>query len=434
AALVGAGAIPVIFTAAAGGAAVGLVRVGMNLLRQQQPAHPNSSRFPILGFKRNDPAPDTFFSRKTLMTTASSAAISAATCGFLDLDIIKQLSGINLAQSITKGMSALFNQVSAPVAAMVQTNDNLLIKSAPLFSSSNAVLQNVPTAPTNVINDAPPSVLQALEAKPSVLKVPALDVPKSMPVPIIETPETSETPEISPAAELPEQPAPVEESIVPADVAPVEADAVVAETANVVEAAEVVAEAVTVEAAEAVASVDVVPPQLPDMEQEFKLAEAAAKAQYVEDELRERILSNTGVAAPADMSAEDMAAQIAPNNPQDLLQDIMFAAPKLDASKMTSACVSHIPANQAELVANNNVVSTTCVSVKEDMDAGDFITVRDAAVDNPTPKKGLRLLFSNATAKVADFMGLVSREAVPSMMPKFEDVPLTLADATPTQP
>ncbi|MEK7802366.1 MAG: hypothetical protein AAB276_07925, partial [Pseudomonadota bacterium] len=40
AALVGAGAIPVIFTAAAGGAAGGLVRGGMNLLRQQHPAHP----------------------------------------------------------------------------------------------------------------------------------------------------------------------------------------------------------------------------------------------------------------------------------------------------------------------------------------------------------------------------------------------------------
>lgn len=391
-ALVGASAMPVIFTAAAGGAAVGLVRAGMKHIREQKEANPNSTWKALLGFERNYVAPNHFFSKKTLMSTASSAAISAATFGVLDG--IEHFTGINIGQHINKGVSALFNKAATPVGGGID-----LVNS--LQHASGKVTYDVPfVAPRAALEQTIATEnLSAEKAAPVAAKAKVAEFHKVAPAAHHALPA-----KVTPVVELPE---------IAKAIAPMTIDVDVAGKGSV--------------------SVEL--PQLPNVAQELARAQVAVNAQYVEDHLRDVILQTTGVAAPADMSVDAMAKEIAPNNPQALIKVTENYAPKLDASKMAGACVTQIPTSQAALLAHNNVVPTTCHSVKADMAAGDFMTLRDAAVNDPTPKKGLRLLFSAAKTKITDFIDTaVSREAVPSLMPQFEEAPLVLAEAAPIAP
>lgn len=89
---------------------------------------------------------------------------------------------------------------------------------------------------------------------------------------------------------------------------------------------------------------------------------------------------------------------------------------ELDPRKMAGACVTDLPSSQAALEAQNGVLPNTCATAKDDMDAGDYVIVRDAA-DQPSAKRGLRVLFSTAAEKTAAFIGrVVGGSELPDMM------------------
>ncbi len=88
---------------------------------------------------------------------------------------------------------------------------------------------------------------------------------------------------------------------------------------------------------------------------------------------------------------------------------------ELDPRKMAGACVTDLPSSQAALEAQNGVLPNTCTTAKDDLDAGDYVIVRDAA-DQPSAKRGLRVLFSTAAEKTTAFIGRVVGSELPDMM------------------
>ncbi|HAJ89582.1 MAG TPA: hypothetical protein DCM27_00995 [Rhodospirillaceae bacterium] len=88
---------------------------------------------------------------------------------------------------------------------------------------------------------------------------------------------------------------------------------------------------------------------------------------------------------------------------------------ELDPRKLAGACVTDLPSSQAALEAQNGVLPNTCTTAKDDMGAGDYVIVRDAA-DQPSAKRGLRVLFSTAAEKTTAFIGRVVGSELPDMM------------------
>lgn len=90
----------------------------------------------------------------------------------------------------------------------------------------------------------------------------------------------------------------------------------------------------------------------------------------------------------------------------------------LDSNKMAAVCVADLPATEEALVKQSGVLPNTCVVVngKDEMAAGDYVLVRDAAEPAPNAKRGVRALVSAFTEKTSEFISrAVTAETLPSM-------------------
>lgn len=134
---------------------------------------------------------------------------------------------------------------------------------------------------------------------------------------------------------------------------------------------------------------------------------AKAKSVVTQDELTnhftlERLQhmakATTGMDAPADATAESLAKQLNPTDPDAFLKDIQQQAPQLKAENVAVVCTTDIPKERSTV----NVIKTLCQKFKDHMGASDIALVD--SVNEPNPQKGLRLLYQ----KAASAMGLTS--------------------------
>ena len=135
-------------------------------------------------------------------------------------------------------------------------------------------------------------------------------------------------------------------------------------------------------------------------------AEAVAKAKmavtqedltnnYTMERLRHSVKALTGLEAPADATAMDLAKQINPNHPDTIIHGIQQQAPQLKAENVAVSCTVEIPKERSSV----NVIKTLCYKFKEHMGGNDIAIVSDS--NTADPKQGLRLLYKKAISAVS---------------------------------
>jgi hypothetical protein len=389
-----------------GGAVVGVTRSAINHVRESQKAQPKSTWKALLGLEKNYIQKDHFFSTKTLMNTASSAAISAATFGVLSG--VEHFSGVNIAEKINQGLSRTFNWAADRVAGTswwqsfasretarmiadgYDMSHGLNARSGKIkFDVPFDVSENKATVGANKnIDDA---TREAALAKVRAWEATQVKAPAAIPAPaavaipaglegrtLAESAIGNETgmtvPRDMPDAPMPDPSKPVEIEIKTAD-----------------------GETTIIKAH-----------PMPNLSEEYAIAQNAIEKEYVTAHLRQFILNTTGVAPDESMSVEDMAKQIVPSNPRAYLEvlarDAAEKAVKLDPSRMAAACVTDLPKTAAALAGQGHVLPNTCAIAKgmEEMADGDYVLVRDAAEAEPNAKRGLRALFKETMDGAAD--------------------------------
>ena len=394
-----------------GGAVVGLTRSAINHVRESQQAQPKSTWKALLGLEKNYTQKDHFLGTKTLMNTASSAAISAATFGILSG--AEYVSGVNIAEKLSRGINygaekagaGISRAFNAAVDRVVETQwwktyaqeqvKGMLAKGFDLSNSLKAgsgkikfdvqfdTAKHTATAGANQNIDG--ATREAALAKVRAWEATQVKAPVAAPASAtVATPAGLEgrtleetkfgddtgmtVPRDMPDVQMPDPTKPVEIEIKTAD-----------------------GETTIIKAQ-----------PMPNMSAEYAIAQQALNNEYIADRLRGEVHGLTGKAPNADMSVEEMAKLVVPRNPDTYLrvlaQEAGDKAVKLDPTKMAAACVTDLPQTSEALAQQGNVIPNTCAIAKgmEGMAEGDYVLVRDAAEQAPSTKRGIRALFKQA--------------------------------------
>lgn len=139
---------------------------------------------------------------------------------------------------------------------------------------------------------------------------------------------------------------------------------------------------------------------------EFARAQQALSENYTRENLLAKLSEAAGKTYSSGLNNFNLAGMLHPENPQDLLDVLENQAPQLDPNRLAGVCVTDIPRD----VVDVPTVPTYCVAVKDVMNGGDFVTVRDSGDSSP---RGLRIAFKEAAAKVTDF---ISNTVVPEVV------------------
>ena len=390
--------------ATAAGAAVGLTRAYREY-RKEQAFQPATSPFD----KYAPVTTNRFFTRKTLMTSVSSAAISAATFGVLSG--VEHATGWNPFQSLANIFNKTVDRGMAFIAESDFMKEQVARELGNGFDMTNGLAQKnaaVKYEAFKPTRDVVPGVVEGKSGHAGIdsdIREAALNSVKPKAVPVAAA--IPATPAVAPVAPAAPATPPVSTSAKGVDIGkampklPPQPDG---------------------------ASIDIkgndgvtrnVYVQKPNAAAELANVQSQQRQQFMEDHLRGLIAKDMQPAPGT--SLLDMAKMIVPRNPDAYLnalkEQALKSAPVVDGSKMAAACVADIPKTPAELSARGGFTANACNVVKPDMENGDFVIVRDAHTPG---RNGLRVLFRDALdaikEKTISFTDVaVSREAIPDM-------------------
>ena len=376
------------------------------------------------------------FSRQLLMNTVSGGVISTATFGLLGG--LNSLTGINLgetfARAVGKGLDgtkhAFMAMIPASEAATVPKIDRPLGLLNPKFNPPA-----VPASETLLTHKSAPAIpaaafAQELQARQAKIDSLTLEHLRGL---------IEKTTGVKPAAELtafelakqfhPNHPQallstiqkniqiPVTESrgiaaVIQSQPTKTIAEAVIPQPAAVQSipnpsTTEVKLPDGTVRAVQ-------MPPR-PDIKAEWKLAFAKVQGIEFERLAREDYLAQFGTEAPDDISAQDIAKRINPENSGQYIEEIarkaeLIAKDSLPADKIRGACLTNLPASEESHQARGRILPNTC-SVDSDapVQEGEYITMRDVGEPISKPEKrglwnGIRAIFAGAQTPATEFM------------------------------
>lgn len=379
-----------------------------------------------------------FFSKKTLMTTVSTTALSAATFGALGA--FESLTGVNIAEKMGQGLHHAFNAVakfgktagefefsliSGAHAATLEDSAPAKVTIAAVVSAPVAPQpiseQPVPVAsrPTQRIASVRPIVEPISTAYKSeyaverlrTLLIEAGEVPKENATALELAkqlyPDTKNPDSLVRALES-QAPQPV---LQPKPAQPAQAK-VAANTPkpDVRSPVRVTLPDGTVR--------DVKMPSLPDIKAEWKLAFDKVYGQELDRLARAEYQSQFGEEAPNHLRPFDIVKLINPEDANHRLATLVrqaedLATETLPPEKMRGACLSDLPATEASHQARGRVLPNICsVDTDAPIQTGQYITMRDVGEPIAKPAKrglwdGIRAIFAGATTPAHEFMGEV---------------------------
>jgi len=398
-----------------GGAAVGVTKSLITSYRESKKEEGQS-------FVRS------FFSKKTLMTTASTTALSAATFGVLGA--FESLTGVNIAEKIGQGLHHAFNvaakfgktagefefslisgahaaTIEGPAPAKVTTAAVVSAPVAPqLISEQPAPVASRPTQRIASVRPIVEPISTAYKSEYAVerlrtLLIEAGEVPKENATAIELArqfyPETKNLDSLIRALEN-QAPQPTQAKVATATLIKPDAKPPV----------KITLPDGTVRAVQM--------PPLPDIKAEWKLAFDKVYGQELDRLARAEYQSQFGNEAPSHLKTFDIVKLINPENTSKYLTELIrkaedLATEALPPEKMRGACLSDLPATEASHQARGRVLPNIC-SVDNDapIQADQYITMRDVGEPIPKPEKrglwdGVRAIFAGATTPAHEFMG-----------------------------
>lgn len=350
-----------ILLAAAGGAAMGLVKAALKHGREGK----------NIG---------SFFSRTTLMSTVSSTAISVATLGYSGL--FECATG----QTLTHALGEVFQKAA-----------DKLFHLAP-FGNAFAAAPDINPDPV-------PEHLKGVvpTSEPAIL-------PDGTQADFMEEEDVGEPdvePALQPANHMP--PAPLRTIAVPSETPEVKPDSgvVIGENKNIDDATRAKALASVAEG-KSLDKPSSVPPSTATPQELTKQAISNAHLAVTQEELtnhytmerlRELTKATTGIDAPPNATAEDLAKDLAKqynlSNAESFLRGIEQQAPQIKAGNLAASCTVDIPKEKSSV----NVIKTLCNKFKDHMEGNSIVIVENPA--EPDPKGRLRLLYRKAVAVVS---------------------------------
>lgn len=392
-----------------GGLAVGVTKSLINSYR-------DTKKEDNLSFVRS------FFSKKTLMTSVSTTALSAATFGALGA--FESLTGVNIVEKIGQGLHHAFNTA----AIFGKTAGQFAFNHIPMGSLHAATLDGYPqtqvTAPAPVaqpIPERPAAVAsqhphRVIPVKPTVEPISiaykneyAVERLRALLIEAGEVPKENATAlelakQFYPDTKNPDSLVRALESQAPKPVLQENT----AQPAQPKAAVKVTLPDGTVQAVQ-------MPPR-PDIKAEWRIAFDTVHEQELNRLARADYQSQFGKEAPSHLKTFDIVRLINPANSKQYLVEIIgkaeiLAKEVLPPEKMRGACLSDLPATEASHQARGRVLPNIC-SVDNDapIQAGEYITMRDVGEPIPKPEKrglwdGVRAIFAGATTPANEFMG-----------------------------
>ena len=391
-----------------GGAAVGLTKSLITAYRDS---------------KKHDGV--SFFSKKTLMTTASTTALSVATFGALGG--FESLTGINIAEKIGQGLHHAFNVA----AKMGKDAGQFAFAHFPSPSaqaaqiSSLRIIAPVAAEPTKIVSrpSAAPAQPQRVETiRPVAIPIEqtaykieyAIERLKTLLKEVGEVPKENATAlelaqQFSPNSKDPGSLVRALEFRAPKPVLPVVTDV------PKVEAKMLSAKPVEIKLPDGTVRTVQMPPR-PDIKAEWKLAFDKVHGLEMDRLARGDYETRFGQVAPNHLTTSEIAKLTNPNNSAQYLNDInkkaeTLTSETLPANKMRGACLSDLPASEATHQARGRVLANIC-SVDNDapIQEGEYITMRDVGEPIHKPEKrgiwqGIRAVFAGAQTPANEFMG-----------------------------
>jgi hypothetical protein len=399
-----------------GGAAVGVTKSLITSYRESKKEEGQS-------FVRS------FFSKKTLMTTASTTALSAATFGVLGA--FESLTGVNIAEKIGQGLRLAFNTA----AKFGKTAGQFAFNHIPMGSvhaatfsdyrpvQSTAIATNAPVAPQLISEQPAPVASRPTQRIASVRPIVepistaykseyAVERLRTLLIEAGEVPKENAT-----AIELARQFYPETKNL-DSLIRALENQAPQPTQAKVATATLIKPDAkppVKITLPDGTVRAVQMPP-LPDIKAEWKLAFDKVYGQELDRLARAEYQSQFGNEAPSHLKTFDIVKLINPENTSKYLTELIrkaedLATEALPPEKMRGACLSDLPATEASHQARGRVLPNIC-SVDNDapIQANQYITMRDVGEPIPKPEKrglwdGVRAIFAGATTPAHEFMG-----------------------------
>lgn len=404
-----------------GGAAVGVTKSLITSYRESKKEEGQS-------FVRS------FFSKKTLMTTASTTALSAATFGALSA--FESLTGMNIGEKIGQGLHHAFN-VAAKFGKTAGEFEFSLISGAHAATIegpapakvTTAAVVSAPVAPQLISEQPAPVASRSTQRIASVRPIVepistaykseyAVERLRTLLIEAGEVPKENATAlelakQLYPDTKNPDSLVRALESQAPQPLqAAAQPDKITATTPkpDIRSPVRVTLPDGTVRAVQM--------PPLPDIKAEWKLAFDKVHGQELDRLARAEYQSQFGNEAPSHLKTFDIVKLINPENANHHLATLVrqaedLATDALPFEKMRGACLSDLPATEASHQARGRVLPNICsVDTDAPIQAGQYITMRD--VGEPITKSekrglwdGVRAIFAGATTPAHKFMGEV---------------------------